>query len=62
MRSDRLEEDTTLPIADRVGVAHDVLCQKLAVNPDEAFGVLGTAHIVDIGFPCAIEPCKVGPP
>jgi hypothetical protein len=62
MRSDKVFENASLPITDRVSVAHDVLCEKITMDADEAFGMLGATHVVDIGFPCAVESCEVGSP
>lgn len=61
MRIDSEGGNGILPVADRVSVAHDVLCEEIGMNADEAVGVLRTAHVIDIGFACAIESCEIGP-
>lgn len=42
-----------------MSVAEDVVVEKVGMHADERFGVQRAAHIVDVGFACAVESSKV---
>ena len=50
------------PIADRVGISQHATAQKFCMHADQALGVQGTAHVVDVGFSSPLESGIVGPP
>jgi hypothetical protein len=51
-----------LPVADRMGVSQDAAHEEISMHFDEAFWVDRAAHVVDIGFACTFQPCKIRPP
>ena len=47
------------PVADGMSIAEDIAVEKVSVDPNQAFRIEGSTHIVDVGFACAFQPRKV---